>query len=225
MERVSKNYYYIIRGRKTVNILCYGDSNTYGHVPIACTRYDSDTRWTGILQNKLGKAFNVIEEGCNGRTTVFDDPDEPWKNGLKFLRTCLNTHKPVDVVIVMLGSNDLKTVFHASSEDIAEGMEKIVCDIRKFTNYKQGFIPKIILMCPPAIGEGICESPFNTSFDITAVERSKQLPLLYSKIAEKYGCIFVNTANYIESSKEDSLHLSKDAHKKLAEVLDDILFA
>ncbi len=208
---------------KIINILCYGDSNTYGHIPIDCGRYDKNTRWTGVLANLLGDNYNVIEEGCNGRTTVFDDPDEPWKNGLPYLRPCLNSHKPVHMVILMLGSNDLKTTFHASAKDIADGVEKLVCEIRDFTSYKQGFIPKIILMSPPVIGEDICESPFNTAFDETAIERSKELPVWYEKVADKYGCIYVRTSDFIESSTEDSLHLTKDAHNKLANLLYDII--
>ena len=208
---------------RIVNVLCYGDSNTYGHIPIDCGRYDKKTRWTGVLERLLGGQYNIIEEGFNGRTTVFDNPDEPWKNGLAYLRPCLNSHKPVDVVILMLGSNDLKTVFHASAKDIADGVERLVCDIRNFTSSKQGFIPTIILMSPPVIGENICESPFNTSFDETAIERSKELPVWYEKVADKYGCIYVRTSDFIESSAEDSLHLTKEAHSKLANVLYDII--
>lgn len=92
-------------------ILCYGDSNTYGYNPVNGLRYPKDVRWTGVLQKMLGEEYEVIEEGCNGRTTVFEDAKEPWKAGLGYLRPCLNTHKPIDFVIMMLGSNDLKGCF------------------------------------------------------------------------------------------------------------------
>ena len=95
-------------------ILCYGDSNTYGYNPSNGFRYPENVRWTGRLQSALGEGYKIIEEGCNGRTTIFDDPLEGWKNGLGYLRPCLNSHKPVDIVIMMLGSNDLKETFHAS---------------------------------------------------------------------------------------------------------------
>ena len=95
------------------NVLCYGDSNTYGYIPETGLRYPKNVRWTGVLQNLLGKNFNVIEEGCNGRTTIFDDPIEGWKNGRDYLKPCLNSHKPIDIIIMMLGSNDLKDFFHA----------------------------------------------------------------------------------------------------------------
>ena len=102
-------------------ILCYGDSNTYGYNPVNGLRYPKDVRWTGVLQKMLGEEYEVIEEGCNGRTTVFEDAKEPWKAGLGYLRPCLNTHKPIDFVIMMLGSNDLKRMFHASAQEIADG--------------------------------------------------------------------------------------------------------
>ena len=101
-------------------ILCYGDSNTWGYNPVNGLRYPEDVRWTGRLQKLLGPSYRVIEEGCNGRTTVYADPEEGWKCGLTYLCPCLNSHKPIDVVILMLGSNDLKRIFHASAQEIAE---------------------------------------------------------------------------------------------------------
>ena len=102
-------------------VLCYGDSNTYGYNPENGLRYNEDERWTGILKSLLGPGYNIIEEGCNGRTTIYDDPLEGWKNGKDYLKPCLNSHKPIDIIILMLGSNDLKNYFGASSRDIANG--------------------------------------------------------------------------------------------------------
>ena len=96
-------------------------------------RYPKDVRWTGVLQKLLGEQYAVIEEGCNGRTTVFEDIAEPWKAGLGYLKPCLNTHKPIDFVIMMLGSNDLKRMFHASAKEIADGAEQLVSIIKEFT--------------------------------------------------------------------------------------------
>ncbi len=200
-------------------VLCYGDSNTYGFNPSNGMRYPRDVRWTGRLQTLLGEEYTVIEEGCNGRTTIFDDPLEGWKNGLDYLRPCLNSHKPVDIVIMMLGSNDLKEIFHASPEEIAEGAGVLVRDIIDFTQNKQGFVPKIILVSPPEIGEGITHSAFYGNFLENAIERSRGFAACYKAVAEKNGCIYVNAAAYIQPSTVDSLHLSPEGHKKLAEVL------
>ena len=200
-------------------VLCYGDSNTYGFNPSNGLRYPEDVRWTGRLQMLLGDDYRVIEEGCNGRTTVFDDPLEGWKNGLGYLRPCLNSHKPVDIVILMLGSNDLKETFHASAEQIADGAESLVDVIRTFTREKQGFEPQIILVSPPEIGEGIRTSAFYGAFYENAIGRSREFPQWYRRVAKKHGCIFLNAAQYIRASEEDSLHLAADAHRKLAEEL------
>ncbi|MDO4942124.1 MAG: SGNH/GDSL hydrolase family protein [Lachnospiraceae bacterium] len=202
-----------------MKVLCYGDSNTYGFNPVSGLRYPKSIRWTGRLQQKLGGHYEVIEEGCNGRTTVFEDPFEPWKNGMSYLYACLNSHKPIDIVTLMLGSNDLKTVYHASAEEIARGAEELVCAMQSFMMEKQGFCPKIILMAPPVIGEDIERSPFGMSFDKSAVERSKNFGELYRKAAERQKCYFFNTADYIQSSKEDCLHLTPESHAVLADNL------
>ena len=126
-------------------ILCYGDSNTYGFNPANGLRYPKSVRWTGRLQELLGNNYIIIEEGCNGRTTIFDDPIDGWKNGLSYLKPCLNTHKPIDIVILMLGSNDLKSTFHASAEEISKGAKRLIEEIYDFAGEKQTFYPEVIL--------------------------------------------------------------------------------
>lgn len=200
-------------------ILCYGDSNTYGYNPSNGLRYPENIRWTGRLKALLGNEYQIIEEGCNGRTTIFDDPAEGWKNGLSYLRPCLNSHKPVDLVILMLGSNDLKEIFHASAKQIAEAAGMLADVILSFTKEKQGYKPQIILVSPPEIGEGILNSPFSHSFSKSAVSRSREFPLYYQEAAKRYQCIFFNAAEHIKPSGEDSLHLTPEAHAKLAEEL------
>lgn len=204
-------------------ILCYGDSNTYGYDPRTGLRYPEDIRWTGRLSKLLGSGYRVIEEGCNGRTTVFDDPAEGWKNGLDYLKPCLNSHKPVDVVVLMLGSNDLKAVFHASPEEIAEGAGLLAATIQEFTAVKQGYVPEIILISPPEIGSGIKNSPFYGSFYEDAIERSRELSHGYRKMADRYGCTFLDAAQYIQPSEADSLHLDPDAHEILARKIAELL--
>lgn len=206
-------------------VLCYGDSNTYGYNPSNGLRYPEDVRWTGRLQLLLGEDYRIIEEGCNGRTTVFDDPLEGWKNGMGYLRPCLNSHKPVDIVILMLGSNDLKETFHASAEQIADGAAALVKVIQSFTREKQEYEPQIILVSPPQIGAGIRYSPFYGSFLENAIVRSGEFPQWYRKAAEEHGCIFFDAARYIRASEEDSLHLAPKAHARLAEELYKVVAA
>ncbi|MBP5750732.1 MAG: acylhydrolase, partial [Firmicutes bacterium] len=171
-------------------ILCYGDSNTYGYDPSNGFRYPADVRWTGVLKGLLGPEYTLIEEGCNGRTTVFDDPLEGWKNGLDYLKPCLNSHKPIDIVVMMLGSNDLKDCFGASAAEIADGAGVLVRTIQEFTQLKQGYVPAIVLVSPPYIGSGLNESPFSYAFDDTAIERSHRFAAEYKRVADQYGCVF-----------------------------------
>lgn len=206
-------------------IVCFGDSNTYGYNPETGMRYPKNIRWTGILQQMLGKNADVIEEGCNGRTTVFVDPDEPWKTGRPYLKPCLHSHRVVDYLVLMLGSNDLKTVFHASAEDIAQGMETLIQDTYAYCSLKQTVRPRILLVSPHLIGKGITTSAFAGHFDETAPERSAGLAPLYRALAEKYGCLYLNAAEYIQASAEDSLHLTPDAHMLLARQVCRILAA
>ncbi|MCR4716553.1 MAG: SGNH/GDSL hydrolase family protein [Lachnospiraceae bacterium] len=200
-------------------VLCYGDSNTYGYNPSNGLRYPKNVRWTGLLSQMLGEDYVVIEEGCNGRTTVFDDIYEPWKSGLPYLKPCLNSHKPVDIVVLMLGSNDLKASFNASPKDIANGAGQLVDVIKEFTKEKQAFVPKIILISPIEIGEGITNSPFFGNFREDAIERSRQFAGLYKKIADEKGCIYLDAAKAAKASKEDSLHMAPEGHKGLAEAV------
>ncbi len=204
-------------------VLCYGDSNTYGYVPETGMRYPKDGRYPGRLQILLGDDYAVIEEGCNGRTTIHDDPIDGWKNGMDYLRPCLNSHKPVDIVVLMLGSNDLKETFHLSAEQIADGAGALVDVIKEFTKEKQGFMPKIILISPPEIGSGIRTSPFYGAFYERAIEESKHFPGCYKDVADKKGCIFFNAAEYISPSETDSLHLTPEGHKILAEKLAELI--
>src|SRR5512143_1112361 len=107
-------------------ILCFGDSNTWGYNPETAERYPPDVRWTGVLQQKLGAQYRVIEEGLNGRTTVWDDPVQPGRNGRIYLGPCLESHRPLDAVVLFLGLNDLKVRFSATAEDIAKGAGALV---------------------------------------------------------------------------------------------------
>lgn len=129
-------------------ILCYGDSNTYGLKSDLVSRYPRNVRWTGILQEKLGSEYYVIEEGLGGRTTVWDDPVEDYKNGKKYLLPCLDSHKPLDLVIIMLGTNDLKSRFSVTPFDIGASMENLVKTIIKSDAGVDFQPPKILLVTP-----------------------------------------------------------------------------
>ena len=201
------------------NVLCYGDSNTYGYMPGYGTRYPREIRYPGRLQMILGDEYNVIEEGCSGRTTLYDDPIDGWKNGMDYLLPCLYSHRPIDIMILMLGSNDLKLTFHLTAEQIAESAGKLVDVVKSFTAEKQEFVPKIILVSPPEIGKDIRTSAFYGAFDEGSIEESKRFPEFFRKVANQRDCIFFDAAKYIYPSEVDSLHLTPEGHITLAKEL------
>ncbi|MFZ4768284.1 MAG: GDSL-type esterase/lipase family protein, partial [Roseimicrobium sp.] len=135
-------------------ILCYGDSNTWGFVPESITeafprRHPRDVRWTGVLQRELGAEYHVIEEGQNGRTTVHDDPINLHRNGRTYLPACLESHKPIDLVVLMLGTNDLKAMFGLSAPEIAAGAGQLATVILRSDTGPHATAPKILLVAPP----------------------------------------------------------------------------
>ena len=208
------------------NVLCYGDSNTYGYMPGYGTRYPREIRYPGRLQMILGDEYNIIEEGCSGRTTLYDDPVDGWKNGMDYLMPCLYSHRPIDIMILMLGSNDLKLTFHLTAEQIAESAGKLVDVVKSFTAEKQEFVPKIILVSPPEIGKDIRTSAFYGAFDEGSIEESRKFPECYRKVAQQRGCTFFDAAKHIYPSEVDSLHLTPEGHitlaKELAKVVMDL---
>jgi len=200
-------------------ILCYGDSNTWGYIGGTGERFAADTRWTGVLQQALGTGFRVIEEGLNGRTTVWDDPIEGDKNGEAYLRPCLQTHKPLDLVILMLGTNDLKRRFSLSAQDITSGAEKLVRIIQTSEAGAQGSAPQVLLVCPASVQY---LSGFAEMFGPDAEERSRRMPAYYAEAAQRCGCGFFDASTVASVSDADGIHLSKAAHAALGEKLAEI---
>ena len=173
-------------------ILCFGDSNTYGRDPITSGRLDINVRWTGVLQRTLGEDYDVIEEGLNGRTTVWDDPVRGGikRNGSFYLLPCLESHAPIDQLIIMLGTNDLKARFAVTPYDIGESMGSLIDIAQKSQCGLQGKSPEILLMAPPPLGE---LTKWAETFQ-GGVEKSKKLAAYYASVAESYGCQFFDTS-------------------------------
>lgn len=193
------------------SVLCYGDSNTWGLDPASAERFPPHLRWPGVLRQGLGSGYNVIEEGLVGRTTLRDDPLETHKNGLSYLVPCLQSHRPIDLVILMLGSNDMKRHFDLTPLEIASGLRQLVAIILSDEYGIDRAAPKLLLLAPPPI------------FGLTALadlfggaeQKSLELPGLYAGIAEDYGCDFFDTGRAIQSSPIDGVHFEADQHQKL----------
>ncbi|MBR4966325.1 MAG: SGNH/GDSL hydrolase family protein [Lachnospiraceae bacterium] len=202
-----------MKERRTV--LCYGDSNTHGYNPDGGARFSKEIRWTGKLQQLLGDSYEVVEEGCNGRTSQFGDADG-WINGYLYLRPCLYSHRPLDYVVLMLGTNDLKKSFGVDACQIASGVEILVKEIMEFLGEHQSRVPKVILIAPPTLGATMKDSCFANEFDEESVMKSYELAELYKEIAATYRCAFLNAAEFAPVSEADALHLSEESHAAFA---------
>lgn len=202
-------------------ILCFGDSNTYGLIPGTLQRYDSDVRWTGILAEKLrNKDYRVIEEGLCGRTTVFDDVLRPGRKGTELLPILLESHRPLDLVVLMLGTNDCKTVYNTTADIIGKGIEKLLDQIKSDNPHT-----RVLLISPIYLGEGVWEDGFDKEFNQTSVAVSKDLGRIYRKIAERRGLLYLDAAEYASPGEADREHLNETGHRLLADAIYEKLSA
>lgn len=204
-------------------IVCFGDSNTYGYDPRNGGRYGEDVRWPKLLQKYLGDDYEVMEEGQNGRTIANDDPWEGGtKSGMDYVLPMLETKRP-DLLVIMLGSNDLKKKFSLPAADIAGSLITMIMKIRGYCEHYLGCPDmKILIIAPPAISEPLSESFFATFFDEdSAVEKSIELAKWYKLVADQHGCFFLDATSQIKAGNVDHLHLDPEGHKKMAELVRD----
>lgn len=197
------------------NILCFGDSNTWGYVPGTGNRYPRQIRWTGLLQNLLGDSFFIIEEGLNGRTTVLDDPTRIAKNGMTYLRPCLDSQAPIDLVVMMLGTNDCKHRFGLSAFDISEGVAMLVSIIMQSGSGNNGKAPQILLISPPLIAA----APSKADLFSGAEEKSRQLAFHVQQVATNTASHFLDAAKHCSVSPIDGIHLDEAGHLALAQAI------
>lgn len=201
---------------KSKRILCFGDSLTFGSDHINNTRLDVAKRWTGILQKMLGDQFEIIEEGLGGRTTELDDPKHDGKNGLLYFKGAVASHIPLDLIVILIGTSDLKMRFNRTPQQIASSFEKYNEAIQSACD-KWGFnIPKVLLVAPPLVNE--VQMPKEWGFD-GAEEKSKQLAPEYEKVADKLGFDFLNLGPIVRVSEFDGTHLEDEENAKVAEAI------
>lgn len=196
-------------------ILCFGDSNTYGLIPGTKDRYPWEVRWTGILAEGIReKGFQVVEEGLCGRTTVFEDELRDNRRGVAVLPMILESHQPLEKVVLMLGTNDCKTIYQASAEVIGKGVEKLVHQIQAADENIE-----ILLVSPILLGEGVGEEGYDPEFNQESVETSKGLKAVYEQVAKRNGCAFLAASDYAKASGADREHLDEKGHRQLAEAV------
>lgn len=201
-------------------ILCYGDSNTWGRRPDAKSRFPVDIRWTGILQAGLGNEYYVIEEGLNSRTTNLEFAAKPGRNGKTYLEPCLDTHNPLDLVILMLGTNDLKIEYTRSAREVAAAIEELVGIIQTRAVKENGSPAKVLLLSPILIRESPhLQQQYSTLFyDHRSAAKSKELATAIEAVAKRTGCSFVD-AKVVADPGLDGIHLTEASHKALGELL------
>ncbi len=192
-------------------ILCFGDSNTWGWDPATQTRFGPEQRWPGVLRRELGSDYWVIEEGLPGRTTVWNDPIEGYKNGKEYLIPCLDSHMPIDLVIILLGTNDLKMRFSVSAYDIANSAGVLVDIVQRSLAGPDGQAPKVLLMAPPSLGKLTEYAEMLEG----ATEKAHRFTHHFRRVAAEYNCPLLDTAEVIVSSDIDGVHFEAGEHGKL----------
>ena len=196
-------------------ILAFGDSNTWGYDPAGGVRFAPEVRWTGVMAAALGPGHRVIEEGLNGRTTVFVDPIEPDRRGADYLPPCLRSHAPVDLLIIALGGNDMKARFNVSAAEIASGAERLVIMAQAEGVGPNGLAPRLLLVAPPPLARltGLADM-FRG-----AEPKSRELAARYAEVAERRGIGFVDAGQFIRCSDLDGIHYEAAEHARLGHAL------
>ena len=198
----------------TKTVLCYGDSLTWGYDAETIGRHDYKNRWPSVLQAALGHEARVIAEGLNGRTTAFDDHlADCDRNGARVLPTILQTHAPLDLVILLLGTNDMKNVVAGSAFAACQGIARLVRLIRNHAWPFDFDVPDILIVAPPRICE-TANVPFAASF-IGGIEESAMLATLYRDLADELGCGFFDGNSVAKTTPLDGIHLDADNTRAL----------
>ena len=220
-------------------VLLFGDSNTFGYMPVAFEthgyRYPYKMRWTTKVAENLGAGYNVVVDGLMGRTidkehAFYGD----YERGTYALPSAFIGNYPIDIMVVMLGTNDCTVEQDMTAEEIAQEMRNFLDEIIELAgSYQDGFVPKIILAAPPLIRPEWKDSLSNLEgafdgweewqeLDDASVEKSAALSGLYEQIAADYGCVFVD-AGSCEVSRDDCIHLTAEGHAQLAGLMTEVI--
>lgn len=212
---------------QTKTILCYGDSNTWGYVPMAehagpKKRYPRSVRWPGLLQILLGEQFYVVEEGLNSRTTNLDYSQPPERNGKTYLPPCLYSHAPLDLVVLSLGGNDTKTYFNRSANEIAHGLGELI-DLIQLSEYGPDMqsAPQV-LVTSPVIPLAFTEKYVDEAgvpFMVGGVNKAREMVQAFAQLANQKNCGYINLSDKVLPSNIDGVHYDEAAHSLCAHLL------
>lgn len=200
---------------RLVTLLCFGDSNTWGLNPATWDRYPQDIRWPGVLRNDLGEGYKIIEDGQNGRTAVPGNKVDGFNSSKTDLLTALASHRPLDLVILMLGTNDLIMRSSGSPDSVGKGIDVLLDIVRHSGSGPRGNAPSVLLLAPPPIGPLAGEIEALESM----VAQSHLFAQRYESLAADFGCAFLNAGDIVRSSEIDGFHLDASEHIKLGQAV------
>lgn len=202
-------------------ILCFGDSLTWGYIPGSGDRFDEDTRWTSVCQKILGEDYLIIEDGLCGRTTCYDTGRNPYQNGREGLGYALLSQKPLDLVVIFLGTNDLEFV---NAPGVATGMDELVrLVINSSYVYRTDSPifndkPRVLLIAPPYFHEDI-DLIMGDTVVTGKSEEIKKLAALYQKVADKFGAYMIDVSPFAKASPIDCIHIDGDSQKSIGRAI------
>ena len=207
------------------NILCFGDSNTWGYYagtfprdPERGRRFPFEVRWPGRLQLLLGEGYRVVEDGLNGRTISMTDPLIPYRRGLDFLPAALDAQGPLDLVILALGCNEWKEMFNLSADMIARGLEMLIAEARQ--SYHGYPAPQVLVLAPAPMPDEVASGMLGPNISLRSARVSRETGPLFREVAERNGCAFLDCGDLgLELNETDHLHYCAGDHGKVAETL------
>ena len=202
-------------------LMCFGDSLTWGVIPDdrLKTRFANTVRWTGVLGQELGTGYQIIEEALPGRTTILNDPIDPRLNGSAYLPSALASHLPLDLVILMLGTNDTKAYFHRTPREISTGMAKLVAQVLSSAG-GVGTIypaPQVMIIAPPPLAPML--HPYHQSLFEGAHAKSQELGRLYGDLADFMKLHFLNAGDVITTDGVDGIHFTAENNLRLGKAV------
>jgi lysophospholipase L1-like esterase len=212
----------MITNAEAETVLCFGDSNTFG-VPADHAergRLPSDVRWSGVLQRRLGDRCRVIEEGLGGRTTDLDYLTRAGRNGRTYFAPCLESHAPLVVVIIMLGTNDLKAEFDRSPQQVARALLGYIDDIERLVRNRDGRSTNVVLVSPILVDPSqprFAELNLAT-YGPNAATKARGLAMEIELVAQERGASFLDAAA-VATAGSDGVHLSLESHAPLGELV------
>jgi len=200
-------------------IVCFGDSNTWGYDAETDHRFQDDIRWTGLLHTELGDTYQIIEEGLPGRTSVSEDPLFEVLSGLSYLYPCLMSHAPIELVVIMLGTNDTKERFGLTSYNIAQGIVRLALKAKASGAGLNGKAPEVLVIAPPPIGAAYIKTPIGLPMGKDCSEKSMELSKHLAVLLTGTDIHFIDSREHVSMNEIDYMHLDAQGHRNMADLV------